>query len=153
LKNVVVFHVDLDFREYFDVLAEMDVCIPAFGPSDVYYVIQASATLTRVWKSTYVIFIGLRVHAEVRLIQVPLLATQRLRKAYTYADDDRVTLTYPAVMAEIDAIKALRTRNASDFLASDPSGSGLPLGSNLAVSRRSGANDDERLGSNKMGIR
>lgn len=89
--------------------------------------------LTRVWKSTYVIFIGLRVHAEVRLIQVPLLATQRLRKAYTYADDDRVTLTYPAVMAEIDAIKALRTRNASDFLASDPSGSGLPLGSNLAV--------------------
>jgi hypothetical protein len=36
-------------------------------------------------------------------------------------------------MAEIDAIKALRTRNASDFLASDPSGSGLPLGSNLAV--------------------
>jgi hypothetical protein len=36
-------------------------------------------------------------------------------------------------MSEIDALKALRTGDASDFLASDPSNSGIPIGSNVAV--------------------
>jgi hypothetical protein len=62
-----------------------------------------------------------------------MLVTQRLREAYTHLDDDRVSITYPAVMTEIDAIRALRTQDASAFLASDPSGSGVTLGSNSAV--------------------
>jgi hypothetical protein len=65
--------------------------------------------------------------------QTPILATQRFREAYAYVDDDRASVTYPAVMTEIDAIKALRTRNASDFLAGDTSGSGITIGSNGAV--------------------
>jgi hypothetical protein len=62
-----------------------------------------------------------------------MLVTQRLREAYTHLDDDRVSITYPAVMTEIDAIRALRTQDASACLASDPSGSGVTLGSNSAV--------------------
>lgn len=56
-----------------------------------------------------------------------------MRDAYKYIDDDRVTIKYPAVMTEMDAIKALRTRNASQFLASDPSHSGRTMSSNSAV--------------------
>jgi hypothetical protein len=56
-----------------------------------------------------------------------------MREAYTYIDDDRVAITTPAVMTEMDAIKALRTRNAADFLASDPAKSGRTMGSNAAV--------------------
>jgi hypothetical protein len=66
-------------------------------------------------------------------MQVPMLVTQRTREAYTYVDDDRVSIIYPAAMTEIDAIKALRTQNASDFLNSDPSRSGMTIGSNVAV--------------------
>lgn len=56
-----------------------------------------------------------------------------MRTAYKYIDDDRVTIRYPAVMTEMDAIRALRTGNASQFLASDPSSSGRTMGSNSAV--------------------
>jgi len=116
LKNIVILHVDLDFNEYFDTMAGMDVCIPAFGPSDLYYAVQASSTV-----------------AMCIECNTPILATQRFREAYAYVDDDRVSVTYPAVMTEIDAIKALRTRNASDFLVGDTSGSGITIGSNGAV--------------------
>ena len=47
-----------------------------------------------------------------------------MRKAYGYIDDDRVVVTRPAAMREVHALKALRTRNASVFLESDPTGSG-----------------------------
>lgn len=56
-----------------------------------------------------------------------------MRNAYKYIDDNRVVVSYPAVMTEMDAIKALRTRNASQFLASDPSNSGRTMGSNSAI--------------------
>lgn len=44
LKNIVTLHVDLNYSEYYDVMAEMDLCIPALSPSDLYYVQQASST-------------------------------------------------------------------------------------------------------------
>jgi hypothetical protein len=53
--------------------------------------------------------------------------------AYTYIDDDRVVITRPAVIREIDAIKALRSGNASALLASDPAKSGKPIGSHRYV--------------------
>jgi hypothetical protein len=56
-----------------------------------------------------------------------------MREAYTHIDDDRVSIAYPSVMTEIDAIIALRTQSAATFLASDPSKSGRPMGSNAAV--------------------
>jgi hypothetical protein len=45
LKNVAVFHVGLDYDQYYDIMAGMDVCVPAFGPSSVYYTLQESSTL------------------------------------------------------------------------------------------------------------
>jgi hypothetical protein len=83
----------------------------------------------------YVLTIGLGLCIYVRSTQTPVLVTRRHRETYTYLDDDRVMITYPAVMTEIDAIRALRTRNASAFLASDPSSSGITLGSRGAVRR------------------
>jgi hypothetical protein len=52
-----------------------------------------------------------------------------LREAYTYIDDDAVTITRPAVMSEVEAIKALRSGNASAFFDSDPASSGVTVGS------------------------
>jgi hypothetical protein len=116
LQNVVVFHVQLNYDEYYDVMAEMDVCVPAFGPLPDYYTQQASSTVAMCIQTN-----------------VPILSVQRVPTAYSYIDDDRVVITYPAVMTEMDAIKALRMRSASQFLASDPSSSGMTMGSNSAV--------------------
>ncbi|KDR85772.1 hypothetical protein GALMADRAFT_386332 [Galerina marginata CBS 339.88] len=62
-------------------------------------------------------------------VDLPILGLQQLREAYTHIDDDRITITRPAVMSEVDALKALRTGDSSSFLASDPSHSGITLGS------------------------
>lgn len=51
-----------------------------------------------------------------------------MRKAYGYIDDDRVVVTRPAAMREVQALKALRTGNASFFLDSDPIGIGRTMG-------------------------
>lgn len=64
-----------------------------------------------------------------------MLVTQRFRDAYNYLDDDRVLVTHPASMSEIDAIKALRTQDATDFLKNDPSNSGFNLGSHAGIRR------------------
>jgi hypothetical protein len=116
LKNVVAFHVNLNYSEYYDVMAGMDVCIPAFGPSDEYYRPQASSTV-----------------AMCLEVNIPILATRRMREAYTHINDDRVSIAYPSVMTEIDAVIALRSQSGATFLASDPSDSGRPMGSNAAV--------------------
>lgn len=55
---------------------------------------------------------------------MPILATDRMRQAYGYIDDDRVVVTRPAAMREVFAIKALRTGDPSFFLESDPLGNG-----------------------------
>ena len=65
--------------------------------------------------------------------QTPLLGTRRMREAYTYIDDDRVVITRPAALTEMDAIKALRSGSASEFLASDPAKSSWPMGSHHQI--------------------
>jgi hypothetical protein len=45
LKNVVIFHVQLNYDQYYDIMAEMDVCVPAFGSFSDYYTVQASSTV------------------------------------------------------------------------------------------------------------
>ena len=61
-------------------------------------------------------------------LNVPLLATTRLRHTYGYIDDDRVTVTRPAAMSEVQALRALRTRDVSAFLRADPAGVGRSMG-------------------------
>lgn len=61
------------------------------------------------------------------------MVTQRIRQAYEYIDDDRVVVTRPSAMREIEAIKALRTGDASTFLSSDPARIGKPIGSHPRI--------------------
>ena len=135
LKNVVVFHNDLGYREFYDVMASMDLCLPALNPSYGYFWSTASSTVVM---CSQVNVSSMKSMASCSLsnlihVQTPMLVTQRFRKAYSYLDDDRVLVTHPAVMSEVDAIKALRTQDASEFLSSDPSGLGLVMGSHAGV--------------------
>ena len=65
--------------------------------------------------------------SRLTVSQVPILATERMRKAYGYIDNDRAVVTRPAAMREVYALRALRTGDASSFLDSDPTGSGLKM--------------------------
>jgi len=65
--------------------------------------------------------------------QVPILGVHELREAYTHVDDDKITITRPAAMSEVQAIKALRMGDASTFLASDPANSGIRLGDHRGI--------------------
>lgn len=47
-----------------------------------------------------------------------------MRKAYQYIDDDRVVVTRPSAMREVQALKALRTGSASFFFENDDSTGG-----------------------------
>lgn len=62
-----------------------------------------------------------------------MLVTQRTRRTYGFIDDDRVVVTRPAAMSEVQALRALRTGDASAFLASDPAGVGMAMGDLPAV--------------------
>jgi len=112
LKEVVKIHTGRNYAEFYDLMASMDVCMPAFSSRGAsYFTQQASAT------------VGMCLE-----VNVPMLVTQRIRQTYTYIDDERVTITRPAVMSEVQAIQALRSGNASAFLAADPSESGIAVG-------------------------
>jgi hypothetical protein len=45
------------------------------------------------------------------IFQAPILATTRIRHAYGYIDDDRVTITRPQALREMEAIYALRKQS------------------------------------------
>ena len=61
------------------------------------------------------------------------MGVHELREAYTHIDNDKVTITRPAVMSEMQAIQALRTGDASTFLDSDPTNSGIKLGNHRGI--------------------
>ncbi|KAF8071768.1 hypothetical protein FPV67DRAFT_1560545 [Lyophyllum atratum] len=100
LKNVVQIKTGLTYPEFYDLMSQMDVCVPAFAENG-YYHLQAS--------STFVMAVQ---------CNVPIIVTKRTRKSYVYADDDRPVITRPAAMREVLALKALRTGDASFFLES-----------------------------------
>ncbi len=66
-------------------------------------------------------------------LNVPMLVTNRTRHTYGFIDDDRIVVTRPAAMSEVQALKALRTGDASFFFASDPAGTGMTMGEIPAV--------------------
>ena len=46
LQNIVILHYNLDYTEFYTLMSEMDLCIPAFPKdSDTNYVDQASSTI------------------------------------------------------------------------------------------------------------
>ena len=46
-----------------------------------------------------------------------MLVTSRTRHTYGFIDDDRIVVTRPAMMSEVQALRALRTGDAAPFLA------------------------------------
>ncbi|THH01770.1 hypothetical protein EW026_g1021 [Hermanssonia centrifuga] len=109
LAYVITVYHDVDYNQFYKLIASMDIVVPAFADFG-YYEDQASST------------IALAVELDI-----PILATKRMRQAYGYIDDDRVVVTRPAAMREVQALKALRTRNSTHFLASDPAGDGRKM--------------------------
>ncbi|KAG6902845.1 hypothetical protein C0995_010730 [Termitomyces sp. Mi166 len=87
LRNVVQVR-----TEYYDLMSQMDICVPAFAQQGQYMHDQASSTFAMA------------------------LQCNRTRHAYAYADDDRVTVNRPAAMREVAALKALRMGDTSLFL-------------------------------------
>ncbi|KAI0092484.1 hypothetical protein BDY19DRAFT_883745 [Irpex rosettiformis] len=115
LAYMVTVYRNLDYEDFYRFIANCDIVVPAFS-SSIYYRFMASSTV-----------------ALALELNVPILGTLRLRKAYRYIDDDRVVVTRPAAMREVSALKALRTRDASFFLKSDPSGVGRNLSDILGL--------------------
>ncbi|OBZ66784.1 GDP-mannose 4,6 dehydratase [Grifola frondosa] len=115
LAYMVSMYRDLDYEDFYTLIAEADVIIPAFVGA-AYYEFQASST------------INLAVELDV-----PLLATRRTREAYGYIDDDRAVITRPAAMPEVAALKALRTGDALSFLTPGPALTGETTLSTLSV--------------------
>ena len=73
-------------------------------------------------------------------LNIPMLVTNRTRRTYGFIDDDRVVVTRPALMSEVQALRALRTGDAAPFLAAPVAGTGMPAGDMPAV--RAGVGDD-----------
>ncbi|TBU27700.1 hypothetical protein BD311DRAFT_664971 [Dichomitus squalens] len=110
LALIVSVHHDLSYKDFYNLVAKADIVVPAFAQFG-YFRDQASSTV-----------------ALATELNVPLLATDRLRRTYGYIDDARAVITRPAAMSEVQALKALRTGNASSFLESDPAHTGLAMG-------------------------
>ncbi|CDO74195.1 hypothetical protein BN946_scf185043.g247 [Trametes cinnabarina] len=110
LSHVVSMHTNLPYHDFYELIADCDIVVPAFA-DNTYLSVQASSTI-----------------ALATELQVPLLVTNRTRRAYRYIDDPRAVVTRPAAMPEVQALKALRTGDASSFLSSDPADIGQAIG-------------------------
>ncbi|KAI0676699.1 hypothetical protein C8Q78DRAFT_960183 [Trametes maxima] len=110
LAYIVTTHTDLPYNDFYKLIADCDIVVPAFA-DNTYFTVQASSTI-----------------ALATELSVPILVTNRTRRAYGYIDDPRAVVTRPAAMPEVQAVKALRTGDASTFLSSDPADIGQPIG-------------------------
>ncbi|KAJ7773484.1 hypothetical protein B0H16DRAFT_1304851 [Mycena metata] len=100
LENIVLIRAGLSYPDFYALMSSMDICVTAFESADNgYYEAQASSTF-----------------AMAVECNVPLLVTERIKAAYTYASDNRAAVTRPAAMREVEALRALRTQDASYFL-------------------------------------
>ncbi|KAJ7227367.1 hypothetical protein GGX14DRAFT_347996 [Mycena pura] len=99
LANIVVIRDKLSYPEFYKVMSDMDICVPAFSGENLYYDVQASSTFAMAVECS-----------------VPILVTERIKNSYTYVKDDRAVVTRPAAMREVEALQALRSRDASYFL-------------------------------------
>ncbi|KAJ7247133.1 hypothetical protein B0H12DRAFT_1020834 [Mycena haematopus] len=99
LENIVLIRSRLPYPEFYALMNDMDIAVPAFPANNAYYDAKASSTF-----------------AMALECNVPILLTARIRMSYKHVDDDRVVVTRPAAMREVDALRALRTEGQSHFL-------------------------------------
>lgn len=107
-------------KEFYAMMGGMDVCVPAFAENG-YYEHQASSTFVMAVECNVCRPIRSLADCSSTRVQVPIVVTERMRKSYTYANDDRAVITRPAAMREVAALLALRTGDASEFLNAHPS--------------------------------
>ncbi|KAJ7364246.1 hypothetical protein DFH08DRAFT_949854 [Mycena albidolilacea] len=102
LKNMVLIRDDLNYAEFYNLMSNMDICLPAFRGDNEYYEEQASSTFAMAVKCN----VG------------PILPRPNpcYRAHQEFVDDDRAVVTRPAAMRAIEAVRVLRTRNTSFFL-------------------------------------
>ncbi|KAJ7476079.1 hypothetical protein FB451DRAFT_1034412 [Mycena latifolia] len=99
LQNMVLIRAGLNYSDFYTLMSDMDICVPAFSGGNGYYEDQASSTF-----------------AMAVECNVPILVTERIKTSYKYVDDDRAVVTRPAAMREVEALRALRSGDASFFL-------------------------------------
>ncbi|KAJ6458883.1 hypothetical protein DFH09DRAFT_1231861 [Mycena vulgaris] len=99
LQNLVLIRAGLNYSDFYTLMSDMDICVPAFSGGNGYYEDQASSTF-----------------AMAVECNVPILVTERIKRSYAYVSDDRAVVTRPAAMREVEALRALRTGDASYFL-------------------------------------
>ncbi|KAG9022344.1 hypothetical protein FRB95_014926 [Tulasnella sp. JGI-2019a] len=101
LKNVVEHNDALEYSEFYALIGSMDVIIPAYVQDENvgYYTAQSSSA----------------VHTSVQL-NVPILGTHRMRNSYKYINDDRLLITRPQALREVETILALRTGSTNHIL-------------------------------------
>ncbi|KAJ7312333.1 hypothetical protein DFH08DRAFT_897285 [Mycena albidolilacea] len=99
LENIVLIRSRLNYVDFYAFMSTMDISLPVFPANNAYYDAKASSTF-----------------AMAIECNVPILVTTRIRTSYKHVDDDRAVVTRPAAMREVDALRALRTQDASNFL-------------------------------------
>ncbi|KAJ7678990.1 hypothetical protein DFH06DRAFT_975066 [Mycena polygramma] len=107
-KDVVLIRDGLSYPDFYALMSEMDICVPAFS-NNGYYDFQASSTF-----------------AMAVECNVPILVTERIKNSYSYANDERAAVTRPSAMREVEALRALRSGDASYFLNRTGIASGSP---------------------------
>ncbi|KAJ7077126.1 hypothetical protein B0H15DRAFT_862438 [Mycena belliarum] len=102
LQNMVIIREGLNYSDFYTLISDMDICVPAFSERNglgTYYEDQASSTF-----------------AMAVECNVPILVTERMKASYKYVNDRRAVVTRPAGMREVEALRALRSGDASYFL-------------------------------------
>ncbi|KAJ7266142.1 hypothetical protein C8J57DRAFT_1511074 [Mycena rebaudengoi] len=111
LENLVLIRSRLPYSDFYALMGDMDISLPAFPPNNAYYDAKASSTFTMALECN-----------------VPILLTARIRMSYKHVNDDRAVVTRPAAMREVDAVRALRTSDESHFLQRTGTPRGSPTG-------------------------
>ncbi|KIY73403.1 hypothetical protein CYLTODRAFT_342440 [Cylindrobasidium torrendii FP15055 ss-10] len=93
---------DLVFSDFYEAVHNSDIVLPTFV-DDRYYK----------WQGSSVAFLATECDAAI-------LVTSRFREAYKYLDDDRVVITRPMMLGEVEALKVLRTGEWKNGTTLDP---------------------------------
>ncbi|KAJ7210240.1 hypothetical protein C8J57DRAFT_1098272 [Mycena rebaudengoi] len=109
LENIVLIRSRLPYSDFYALMGDMDISLPAFPPNNAYYDAKASSTFTMA-------------------LELPILLTARIGMSYKHVNDDRAVVTRPAAMREVDAVRALRTSDESHFLQRTGTPRGSPTG-------------------------
>ena len=140
LEHVVTIYRDLPYKGFYDIVANCDIVLPAFADNscecspndDASVEVEPIPLMNRDTRTDYKIRASSTIALATEL-NVPMLVTSRTRHTYGFIDDDRIVVTRPAMMSEVQALRALRTGDAAPFLAARVADAGMTAGEMPAV--------------------